>query len=292
MLLIYGGSADPQIRHFQNRVAARGLSYRALLHGADNVSSLTWDLSTGRFHDDEGDISFSSAFVRQDVFRFLSSGDQRDRDDGASWKTMIDGVLRADPSIRMFNRGFAGQAAVNKPLALLWAREAGLAIPDTVINASTSHAETLLAEPTVYKPIVGGDMCRPLEAEALARVTTRDLKRPYIFQERLDAPELRVFRVGGRFFGFDVAADALDYRSAGKDVVVTPKEVPEHLIAPLRTLTDRIGLTYAAADLKYSPRDDKMKFLEVNSNPMFVGFDKSCDYELVDAMIDHLTEPQ
>ena len=35
-----------------------------------------------------------------------------------------------------------------------------------------------------------------------------------------------------------------------------------------------------------------MKFLEVNSNPMFVGFDKSCDYELVDAMIDHLTEPQ
>ena len=50
--------------------------------------------------------------------------------------------------------------------------------------------------------------------------------------------------------------------------------------------------TYAAADFKYSSRDDKMKFLEVNSNPMFVGFDKSCDYELVDAMIDHLTEPQ
>ncbi len=288
MLMLAGGATDPQISRFQIRLGERGIQHLSLLHGVDHPLPLIWDIDSGALYQDERAVSFSAAFVRQDVFRFLETNNKQDRDDGAAWKVLIDGVLRANPSIRMFNRGFAGQAAVNKPLALIWAREVGFSIPSTVVHASKTQAEKMLQEPTVYKPITGGDMCRSLEAEPLSRVKTKDLKRPYIFQERLEAPELRVFRVGERLFGFDVAADALDYRTVGGDAVISPVDVPQHLVAPMMALTDKIGLSYGAADFKMSPKDGKFRFLEVNSNPMFAGFDEACDGRLIDAMIDYL----
>lgn len=289
MLLIAGGEADPQLRRMIVRAEARGLPLTTLLHGEGGGLSLDWNLETGTLRRDGKPVEATGAFVRQDVFRFLSSKRQLDRDDARSWKVMLDGWLWSHPEIRLFNRAFAMKDAMNKPLALVWAREAGLPVPETVLHSSVAVAEAALARaPVVYKPVAGGDMCRELDTEALGKVGAPHLPRPYIFQEKLVPPEIRVFRVGARFFAFRIDADALDYRTVGGAAKVTEVEPPDEILDGLRALTDRIGFTYTAADFKTRESTGELVFLEANSNPMFAAFDVASEGRLVDAMLDYL----
>ena len=288
--MIAGGDADPQIAHLIARAETRGIVHRPLLQRAGGGLVLDWSLETGVLREEGAAVEVTGAFVRQDVFRFLASKRPIDRDDARSWKVMLDGWLWSHPEIRLFNRGFAMKDAVNKPLALLWAREAGLSVPDTVLHSSVAVAERALAESAVvYKPVAGGDMARELNTEALGKVRAPHLPRPYIFQEKLVPPEIRIFRVGDKFFAFQIDADALDYRTVGGDAKVTPVAVPAHLLDGLTSVTDRLGLTYAAADFKARAATGELVFLEVNSNPMFVAFDRAAEGALCDAMLDWLT---
>jgi len=289
VLLIAGGEADPQLRRMIERANARDLPVQTVLHGQGGRLLLEWNLETGALIVDGTAIMPTGAFVRQDVFRFLQSKKQIDRDDARSWKVLLDGWLWSHPDVRLFNRAFAMRDAVNKPLALVWAKEAGLPVPQTTLHSSVQVAEQALdTAPVVYKPVGGGDMCRELDTEALGRVSEAYLPRPYIFQEKLVPPEVRVFRVGERFFAFQIEADALDYRTVGGDAKVTEVEPPAHLLEGLRTLTDRFGLTYTAADFKAREETGELIFLETNSNPMFAAFDVASDGRLVDAMLDWL----
>jgi hypothetical protein len=290
MLLIAGGDADPQLRRMIDRAQVRGLPIKTLLHSDGGQLLLDWDVASGILRSDGERIDVTGAFVRQDVFRFLNTKKQIDRDDARSWKILIDGWLWSHPDIRLFNRSFAMKDAVNKPLALVWAREAGLSVPETVLHSSVSVAQAALDRAAVvYKPVGGGDMCRELDAEALGRVTQDYLPRPYIFQEKLVPPETRIFRVGETFFAFQIDADALDYRTVGGDAKVTEVEPPAHLLNGLRSLTDRLGLTYTAADFKTRAATGELIFLETNSNPMFAAFDVASGGRLVDAMLDWLS---
>lgn len=289
MLLIAGGDADPQLRRMLDRATTRDLPVHAILHGEGGQLLLEWDLETGALISDGAPVQPSAAFVRQDIFKFLKSNKQLDRDDARSWKVMLDGWLWSHPDVRLFNRSFAMKDAVNKPLALVWAKEAGLTVPQTTLHSSVGTAEkALAAAPVVYKPVGGGDMCRELDTEALGRVAEPYLPRPYIFQEKLVPPEIRIFRIGAAFFAFQIEADALDYRTVGGDAKVTEIEPPAHLLDGLRVLTDRLGLTYTAADFKAREETGELVFLETNSNPMFAAFDVASEGRLVDGMLDWL----
>jgi len=289
MLLIAGGEADPQLRRMIDRAMARGLPLETILHGEGGRLLLEWDLAAGALIANGRQIQPKGAFLRQDVFQFLRTNKQIDRDDARSWKVLLDGWLWTHPDVRIFNRNFAMKDAVNKPLALVCAREAGLTIPATTLHSSVATAEKALdAAPVVYKPVAGGDMCRELDHEALGRVREAYLPRPYIFQEKLVPPEVRVFRVGDQFFAYQIEADALDYRTVGGDAKITEVEPPAHLLDGLRTLTDRFGLTYTAADFKAREETGELVFLETNSNPMFAAFDVASEGRLVDAMLDWL----
>ena len=291
MLLIAGGDTDTQLQRMIDRAKARGITLTTLLHSATNDLPLVWDLETGILRVGTAEIRAKAAFIRQDVFRYLASKRPTDQTDARNWKVLFDGWVWSNPDIRIFNRDFAMKDAVNKPLALIWARDAGLPIPRTSIHASKDEASASLKRaPVVYKPVAGGDMCRELEDDALDRVLKPHLPRPYIFQERLVAPDLRIFRVGERFYAFEIEADALDYRTVGGEAKIRRVTVPLHLLGPLRKLTNRLGLSYAAADFKASADSDTLVFLEVNSNPMFAAFDHASDGALVDGMLDWLTD--
>ncbi len=291
MLLIAGGEADTQLQRMIAHAKTRGVTLTTLLHSPEDDLPLVWDLETGSLRIGTAEIRANAAFIRQDVFRYLATKRPTDQTDARNWKVLFDGWVWSNPDIRIFNRDFAMKDAVNKPLALIWARDAGLPIPRTSIHASKEEAAASLASaPVVYKPVAGGDMCRELDLDALGRVHKPHLPRPYIFQERLVAPDLRIFRVGERFYAFEIQADALDYRTVGGEAKIKRVTVPLHLLGPLRKLTNRLGLTYAAADFKASAESDALIFLEVNSNPMFAAFDDASDGALVDGMLDWLTD--
>ena len=291
VILIAGGAGDMQLERLARRAEQRGIRLRRLLHSREDAPLLTWDPETGTLSDDSGPINVTAAFVRQDVFKYLRSKQPADQADARAWKILIDGWLWSNPAIRMFNRGFQMRDQVNKPLALVWARDCGLAVPRTTFTTSKATAAAWAEQgPGIYKPIGGGDLCRPLERAAIDKLQTSHLQRPYIIQERLEQPEMRIFRVGTRLFGFNVTSKALDYRAEGSNVAVSPCEVPEALAEPLMRLTDRIGLSYTAADFKTCPETGDLKFLETNSNPMFAAFDTASEGALCDGMLDYLTQ--
>jgi hypothetical protein len=111
--------------------------------------------------------------------------------------------------------------------------------------------------------------------------------RPWIFQRKMEYPELRVFRVGNWLFGFVLSSEHIDHRETLADNM-QEIEVPEELRAPMFALTDRLGLDYGAADFKICPETGRWSFLEINTMPMFAGYDVTAKGRLSDAMAIHL----
>jgi hypothetical protein len=166
---------------------------------------------------------------------------------------------------------------------LVLARAAGLAIPRTVVTNHAATARTA-APDGIAKPVGGGDVTRPLdEALALGRADTI-LAAPALVQERLIAPELRIYVVGDATFAFEVRSPLLDYRASNDVEVVYLGPGPAPAAAQVRALAARCGLDYAAADLK-SRADGTLVFLELNTAPMFARFDHACDGALCRTMV-------
>jgi D-alanine-D-alanine ligase-like ATP-grasp enzyme len=83
-----------------------------------------------------------------------------------------------------------------------------------------------------------------------------------------------------------VTSEQLDYRSA-KDTKLEPLATPEDLKDKYMKLTDHMSLQWAAADFKTDSKG-QLSLLEVNSGPMFTGFDRACEGQLTKAMIRYL----
>ena len=198
------------------------------------------------------------------------------------------GWLLSEPRVRIFNRQM-GQAAANKPAALVFAREAGLQIPPTKI---TNQADSFRAEQLdsmIAKPVGGGDYCYSL-AEALAKTDLRDgvAASPAIVQKRLAPPEVRIYVIGATEFAFEVRSPSLDYRVNQDAELILLPHVPRE-VSRLRNLMSRLGLDFGAADFKTDPDTGELVFLELNTSPMFARFDQVSGGKVCAAILHELT---
>ena len=288
-LLIVGGDGDPNITVLLAAAERRGVSSQKLLVGKSSHPALTWDLTTGQLLLEGELLQCSAAFVRYDVFTALQDGQPSSEYRALAWHAAITGWLAAHPEIFIFNRRNLNRST-NKPLMLKLAQECGLDIPQTLI---TNVRERLNGVEKVVKPINGGGYCEPL-TEVLERTSFKDGRAaaPAIVQQRLAQPEIRIYRVGDRYFAFNVISEELDYRATQNCRV----EFAGYAEASHAALTDglgklltKLGLDFAAADFKTSPDTGRLLFLEVNTGPMFAAFDHASNGTLCDAMLEHLT---
>lgn len=264
------------------------MSYQKLLVGKSSHPALTWDLNTEQLWLDGELLQCSAAFVRHDVFTALQDGKPSSQYRALAWHTAITGWLAAHPEIVIFNRRHLNQW-INKPLVLKLAQGCGLDIPHTLI---TNARERLDGVEHVVKPINGGGYCEPL-VEVLERTTFKDGRAaaPAIVQQRLAQPEIRIYRVGDRYFVFNVISEELDYRATPDCRVEFAGEAASadaELIDKLGKLLEKLGLDFAAADFKTAPETGRLLFLEVNNGPMFAAFNHASNDKLCDAMIEHL----
>lgn len=297
-LLIAGGSEDPQLARIVDQARRRGADLRLALMDGAAAPALIFDPATRALAWGGEPLEVDAAFVRQDAFRPMRTGDPADAAFAHGWKRAFDAFLLSRPEIRTFNRGFKPADAVNKAHALALAAELGLPTPQTRLHDDPARAlADLEAGFAVMKPAAGGDLCRVVSEATLAALTGAGgkLAQPMLFQERLVAPELRIFRVGARFIAFEVASDALDYRDpSARAPRLTPVAAPDALLAPLTALLDRLGLDFAACDFKTRAQTGAqgqagaLCFLEANSNPMFAAFDQASAGALTGAMLDWL----
>jgi hypothetical protein len=189
----------------------------------------------------------------------------------------------------MFNRDIV-PAASNKPAVLMLAQKAGLRVPATLVSNEVS-ALTSSSASRIAKPVAGGDYCYPLD-EALGRspVLGGALPMPAIAQDRLEPPEVRIYVIGRHAFAFGVQSESLDYRVKQDAAVSLLPEVPIE-ITGLRALMSELKMDFGAADFKTGP-GQQLRFLELNTSPMFAHFDQVAQGGLTSAMIEALVPDQ
>lgn len=285
-LLLAGGDTDPQLVRLLKRAALHGISVHCLLTGQSGSPRLHWDIRQHRLLDGGEEVVATAAFIRQDVFAYLKSNNAQDSASAREWFVSVSGWLLSSPDMRVCNRRFLPCGGVNKPYVLHLALALGFNVADTYVSNDIPAMDALYANAEwILKPVTGGAYCTPLDKHEGRG--NNILSYPQIVQQRLEQPELRVFRVGDAWFGFKILSDVLDYRTSSA-TRMTEVDVPTDLVEKLTLLSDHLGLDFAAADFKTDARSGELQFLEINTNPMFAGFDQIAAGALSDALLKHL----
>jgi len=255
-----------------------------VLIGAE-VPVLAWEPGGGPLVLGGAPRSPRAMFLRHDVFGALRDPDPQLATNAMAWTAAVIGWLLANPRVRTPNRGM-WSSVNNKPAALVLASQVGLRLPATLVTNDRARAEAFLGRrDKIAKPVAGGDLARPLD-QAIAMATRRHgpFAAPAIIQERLVPPEVRVYVIGEATFAFEVRSRHLDYRAANDAEVIALDTVPDGVAAPLVRLARAMDLDFCAADFKAAP-DGSLRFLEVNTSPMFSRFDQASCGRLCDALV-------
>jgi hypothetical protein len=278
MLLVAGGQHDPNIGWLLRQVLARGIAFVDVLNGPELKPDLVYDVADRSLRLAGKRIRPTGLFQRHNVFLSAYPDAAEAHAEALNWFYFVRGWACAQPKLRLFNR-HAGETG--KLENLHRGSAAGLRIPETVIGCTPPPGR----RPTIRKPVAGGELTEVVARGAPADPPSR--WRPYFYQTRLKRPELRVFVIGRRLFGCALASDHVDYRDDAA-TRLTPAKVPRDVGRGLLKLCAGLGLDFAAADFMRDG-DGRYRFLEVNTQPMFIAFDKALDGALCDAILDHLT---
>lgn len=198
---------------------------------------------------------------------------------------------------------FQGVPVVNPPehgsvvqlklFQLAAARQIGLATPKTLItnNPERVRAFAQTCDEVVYKPLLGGANCMPLDQQALDNLTTITAA-PVIFQERIHGESVRLTVVGQ-----DVASaviiptDTLDYRTnqayiAGNQIYC-PFEPDTDVTGKAAQLMHACGLLFSGLDFIRRPTGE-MVFLEANSSPIYLDVEMKTKHPITQMLADYL----
>lgn len=280
MLLVAGGQLDPNIGALLRRILARKVNFADLLVGPKLLPRLRFDLDTDGLWIDGKAISPRGCFIRHDVFSQQAKPPVIPAE-ALGWYYAIKGWALSRAGVRLFNRSSAGDGS--KISNLIQARAVGLEIPQTII--SNEIEESLLCDTHwISKPVGGGEYTVDLVPGGYEKV----LRSPHFFQQKMHRPELRIYRIGNALFPFSIESPDIDYRMS-KNVSIDVSVCEEGLASRFVLLCDRLGLEFAAADFMRHPKTGAMVFLEINSQPMFVAFDRLMEGKMSDAIIDWLS---
>jgi hypothetical protein len=285
MLLVAGGQLDPNIGALLRRMLERGTAFCDLLVGPDSRPRLTIDLASGRLVLDGEATAPTGCFIRHDVFLHQKTGRPADHAAALNWFYAIRGWSLSRPTLKLLNR-HSYLSENNKLENLLLAARVGLSVPETVVTNDFGDGRQD-ADGWIQKPVAGGDYTTTL-GDFLTKHDPEVLGYPRFVQRRMARPELRIYRVGPRLFGFHLHSSEIDYRTT-HEVAIEPAEVPAETGRSLLALCDLLGLDFAAADFMRDATG-RLRFLEVNTQPMFAAFDAVVQGRLCDAIIDVLEQ--
>ena len=190
-------------------------------------------------------------------------------------------------------------AAVYNPLAGDWRQlkvmqlalleAAGLPVPATIwTNDPVAVRDFADGKRVAYKPVAGGAATKELGPEDLTDERLRALDgAPVTFQELVPGDSYRVYCLDGEVVAtIRIASEQLDYRQ--QEEIVEQSTLPDDVLAQCLRAAEVIGLRWTGIDLKQAA-DGSLKFLELNSSPMFLGFDARAGTGILDSFVSALT---
>ena len=284
-ILVAGGAFDPNICYLSEQAERQGMEVVALIIGEDTNHSLEWDMATNTLRLDDRPIQVNAAFTRHDVFH---SGGTDAHYRASAWHTSISGRFACHPEIRMLNRPYVG-CYTNKLQVLRMAVSVGFPIPKTLITNDIAKIQKFSNTSLIAKPVTGGGYCKEAD-DLLAQTDFRNglTSCPAIVQEKIEGPDVRIYRIGDWYAGFSIQSDALDYRQSGNRIIKPMEVLPHDLVERLGVLMNQMGMDWGAADFKW--RDETFYFLEINSNPMFSVFEKIAQGKISSQILYFLTQ--
>jgi glutathione synthase/RimK-type ligase-like ATP-grasp enzyme len=174
---------------------------------------------------------------------------------------------------------------LSKPMQLSLLEHAGLPVPPTVWTNDPETVRRFAAGQRVaYKPVAGGAATQELGPEDLTDERLRTLRgAPVTFQKLLPGDNYRVYCLDGEVIAtIRVGSQSLDYRQ--QEEVIEQTQLSDTIKKQCLKATEVLGLRWTGMDLK-SDGDGNLQFLELNSSPMFLGFDHRAGTGILDALV-------
>jgi glutathione synthase/RimK-type ligase-like ATP-grasp enzyme len=198
------------------------------------------------------------------------------------------------------NRPELDEVAHHKPYQLAVATEVGLQVPRTLITNDPGEARRFVDElglgRVIYKTFLASEEhwreTRLVREEELA-VLDRVRLAPVIFQELVQAADIRVTAVGERLFATAITAAPggydLDYRMDLPGASFQATELTAEISEGLRALMRRLGLLYGAIDLRRTADGDYV-FLEINPAGEWMFVEERSGQPITEAVADFLID--
>lgn len=285
-IFIYGGNKDFNILNILDYMRNNNIKHSKFIHVIGSPIDVSFDLNNNIFLINGVVFDAKMVFMRHDVFAYLETNDPHYNRYAENMYNLLKQFIVFNKDIKTVNRRFLEKGNTYKIFNLLKAQEVGFLIPETLISSNLETIETFSRQfECIQKPILGGEHAKPIAPETLHRYHN-NFAMPHKIQKRMLHPEIRVYRIHDVFLSFHIAYEGIDYRVHNKtDISVVENDIS--ICQKLKALTDYIGLDYAAADFM-TDEDGNLRFLEVNSFPMFAAFDKVSNFGVSKAIIDFL----
>jgi glutathione synthase/RimK-type ligase-like ATP-grasp enzyme len=184
--------------------------------------------------------------------------------------------------------GMAASQRMTKPFQLALLKRAGLPVPATRWTNDPAAVRSFADGARVaYKPVSGGAATRELGADDLVPARLELLRRaPVTFQSLLPGEDIRVYVLDGEVIAaIRIVSRALDFR--GHEERCEAIELPATVRRQCVRAAQVVGLRFTGMDLK---RDEAgtLRFLELNSSPMFLGFDSRAGTDIAGCLAGRL----
>jgi len=177
---------------------------------------------------------------------------------------------------------------LSKPMQISLLERAGVPVPPTVWTNDPEIVRGFAAGQRVaYKPVAGGAATQELGPEDLTDERLRTLRgAPVTFQKLLPGDNYRVYCLNGEVIAtIRIGSESLDYRQQEETIEEAP--LPAEVTNQCLKAAEILGLRWTGIDLKRDG-DGNLQFLEANSSPMFLGFDRRAGTKILDALVSAL----
>jgi glutathione synthase/RimK-type ligase-like ATP-grasp enzyme len=174
---------------------------------------------------------------------------------------------------------------LSKPMQLSLLERAGLPVPATVWTNDPQTVRRFAAGRRVaYKPVAGGASTRELGPDDLTDERLATLSgAPVTFQKLLPGDNYRVYCLDDEVIAtIRIRSESLDYRQQEETIEEAP--LPTDVQEQCLKAADVLGLRWTGIDLK-SDGHGSLQFLEANSSPMFLGFDRRAGTKILDKLV-------
>ena len=162
---------------------------------------------------------------------------------------------------------------------------AGLPVPRTLWTNDPAAVRSFAGGGrVVYKPVAGGAATKELGPEDLTDERLRTLRgAPVTFQELLVGDNYRVYCLDGSVVAtIRVTSPEIDFRQ--NEEIVEETELPAEVLEHCLKAAEVIGMRWTGMDLR-AHADGTLRFLELNSSPMFLGFDARAGTKIQESLV-------